>query len=777
MATDLERLVVALEARTTDFERGLERARRANDRRMRQIEQRVMRINPTIAASFRRMGSQVEGQLAGFASRLGPLGMGMAALGPAGLTAAAGIGALVLGLRSGVNSAAQAETIFRRLDAVLKLAGNAAGMTAGEIDGFARELQRSTGIAANEINSAAAALATYTNISGERFTGIIKLSTDMVAVYGGNLREWSDKIARAIDDPVQGFAALRRAGFQLTDAQLDLVEGMRRVGDVAGYQTEMLRILSDSLGGAAGAQNQGMAGAATRAKNAVTAFLEEMARWSLIRGPVEATLNAISSGLEHVADKAERLRQIELSVGFNVTQLNRELIEVEDHIAQIESGTQGMAEGARNELLAELRATRDKLSAEMEEWIQKGHQEVADIVAVQSGERLAQWGAATDLINDSAKAAQNAASAYSTASERLTALGSSYEGTRAQIEEARALWKASAEDLRVMSSEEREAYEARGRAIEEWAAAEENAYQRQSAALQQQIANEGKRGQSIRETRDEVRELIGDLEHQLQLIGQSSTAQRISNELRRLGAKATQEQKAAIASLITEIDAQTEAQERANKAQEDFIRGAQQIETDVVDALGNVIAGTEDAADAFKKLAIEIVKSAITGRGAYSDFFASLTRGGGSGGFLSSLLGGGGFRVTPGAGLWSSGGYTGPGGVHQPAGVVHKGEVVWSQRDVARAGGVAAVEAMRLGKAGYAGGGPVSVMPNLPATIRARASAGVAVHLTLAPHIDNRGASAEAIAKTAQELAKFKAELPARVVKSVEAALSSRQLR
>lgn len=58
-------------------------------------------------------------------------------------------------------------------------------------------------------------------------------------------------------------------------------------------------------------------------------------------------------------------------------------------------------------------------------------------------------------------------------------------------------------------------------------------------------------------------------------------------------------------------------------------------------------------------------------------------------------------------GGYSSGGYTGNGGVNEPAGVVHKGEVVWSQADVARAGGVGIVEAMRRGLRGYADGGPV----------------------------------------------------------------------
>ncbi|MGC1547223.1 MAG: phage tail length tape measure family protein [Rhodanobacter sp.] len=65
---------------------------------------------------------------------------------------------------------------------------------------------------------------------------------------------------------------------------------------------------------------------------------------------------------------------------------------------------------------------------------------------------------------------------------------------------------------------------------------------------------------------------------------------------------------------------------------------------------------------------------------------------------------------------YSGGGYTGSGGVHEPAGVVHKGEVVWSQHDVARAGGVSTVEAMRLGRRGYADGGYVGLANGFNAT-------------------------------------------------------------
>lgn len=58
---------------------------------------------------------------------------------------------------------------------------------------------------------------------------------------------------------------------------------------------------------------------------------------------------------------------------------------------------------------------------------------------------------------------------------------------------------------------------------------------------------------------------------------------------------------------------------------------------------------------------------------------------------------------------FADGGYTGNGLKHTPAGIVHKGEVVWSQEDIKRWGGVSVVESMRQSKpSGYTNGGYVS---------------------------------------------------------------------
>ncbi|MFD1197373.1 hypothetical protein ACFQ3K_03395 [Brucella gallinifaecis] len=246
-------------------------------------------------------------------------------------------------------------------------------------------------------------------------------------------------------------------------------------------------------------------------------------------------------------------------------------------------------------------------------------------------------------------------------------------------------------------------------------------------------------------------ELILSLEHELSIIGQTAEQQKLSNELRKLGAGATQEQKDRITELITVIDAQKAAQERSNKAQQDFIDGLNQLGSDAVDALGNVIAGTEDAADAFKKLAIEIVKSALTGKGAYADFFSGLFGGGGSGGIglgglVAGLFGFGGQKsiaMNGGIGLYANGGIS-----DKPA--------IFGE-----AGAEAAVplpDGRRI---------PVNLrVSDLPSSPQSTDSAPV-VHFAPIYQIDAKGADVKAVERIQAGLEKTNREMRATVIETV----------
>lgn len=84
---------------------------------------------------------------------------------------------------------------------------------------------------------------------------------------------------------------------------------------------------------------------------------------------------------------------------------------------------------------------------------------------------------------------------------------------------------------------------------------------------------------------------------------------------------------------------------------------------------------------------------------------------------------------------YSSGGYTGTGGVNQIAGLVHRGEVVFSQADVRRFGGWRAVEALRTGglrTLQALGGG------NQAPTLAAGGTGSVTVNVYAAPGQDER---------------------------------------
>lgn len=129
---------------------------------------------------------------------------------------------------------------------------------------------------------------------------------------------------------------------------------------------------------------------------------------------------------------------------------------------------------------------------------------------------------------------------------------------------------------------------------------------------------------------------------------------------------------------------------------------------------------------------LNVASSGLTnfGNGAtsFSSQLANIMNGGGAGtgnSWLQDILGQFGKSIggiSPTSSLWApnttlgsflvkgfdGGGYTGLGGKYEPAGLVHRGEVVWSQEDIARSGGVSAVEyARRRGLNGYADGGVV----------------------------------------------------------------------
>lgn len=175
-----------------------------------------------------------------------------------------------------------------------------------------------------------------------------------------------------------------------------------------------------------------------------------------------------------------------------------------------------------------------------------------------------------------------------------------------------------------------------------------------------------------------------------------------------------------IASLTKEITLSEEKRKTLEglKTAQKGLQDAQKYFGDAaVDALEDLIINGEKAEDVVKNLAKSLAKAALQaalmGSGPLAGIFGTAGTGGNAGGLFGSLFsafGGGG--LTPGSGgLYASGGYTGSGSKYEPAGVVHKGEYVFSKADVKRLG-LGNLEAMHRG---YANGGAVGMsVPSVP---------------------------------------------------------------
>lgn len=137
--------------------------------------------------------------------------------------------------------------------------------------------------------------------------------------------------------------------------------------------------------------------------------------------------------------------------------------------------------------------------------------------------------------------------------------------------------------------------------------------------------------------------------------------------------------------------------------------------------LAQVITGPKSAGEMFAQFALQVVTELAAMIIKALIFKAIMLAIGFSGGGPVGGMaggGGGGLSMSGIGGLYDEGGFTGIGGRLQPAGLVHKGEVVFSQADIAAWGGVANVERLRRarGVPSFAAGGTVGAAVSTPAS-------------------------------------------------------------
>lgn len=157
-----------------------------------------------------------------------------------------------------IKEAVEFQRIDAQLSAALESTGYAVGFTKQELDNYASELSNLTAIDDDVIKSAEAMLVTFTNVRGEAFKGATMAVLDMAtAMKGGGipsmeeLRSTAIQVGKALNDPLTGVTALRKAGVTLSASQQELIEKLTKTGKVAEAQRIVLNELSKEFAGSA----------------------------------------------------------------------------------------------------------------------------------------------------------------------------------------------------------------------------------------------------------------------------------------------------------------------------------------------------------------------------------------------------------------------------------------------------------------------------------------------------------------------------------------------
>jgi hypothetical protein len=183
------------------------------------------------------------------------------------------------------------------------------------------------------------------------------------------------------------------------------------------------------------------------------------------------------------------------------------------------------------------------------------------------------------------------------------------------------------------------------------------------------------------------------------------------NRILALGIQVTPQQGQAISELAARM-AQAETQTaRLKGAQADLEQAQRDVKDSTRDAMKGFISDLIKGRDASEALSDALGKVGDTMLNIGLNYLLTGSANGqGSGGFLGWLFG-----------SFDEGGWTGAGGKHKPAGVVHAGEYVFDQDSVKAAGGPKVLDAMRKNLRGYANGGYVSTSaPSLSGIAKAR---------------------------------------------------------
>jgi hypothetical protein len=181
-----------------------------------------------------------------------------------------GIRSVVGGIANGVAEMQRLEDANLQTAAAIESTGGVAGQSVEGIRAMAEAYESLNATVDDKaIQEAANVLLTFRRVGEEAFQPAIEAALNLSTALDQDLQTSIVQIGKALEDPIRGVTALRRAGVQLTEQQEDQIRTLVEQNDLYGAQQIILAELNKQVGGRFAAQGQGDAARAAALRDSL----------------------------------------------------------------------------------------------------------------------------------------------------------------------------------------------------------------------------------------------------------------------------------------------------------------------------------------------------------------------------------------------------------------------------------------------------------------------------------------------------------------------------
>jgi len=192
-----------------------------------------------------------------------------------GIALGAGAAAVIVGgVKAIIRETVEAEKVQTRLENRVRALGGTSAASVKQIDALATALQGVSTFDDEKLKSAATSLLAFNNIKADNFERALRAATDLAADSGDDLVATTEKLGKALNNPLTAARLLRTVGIELSASQKALVKDLTETGRASEAQAILLGELEKRYGGAAAAARNTLGGAVQGLKNDFDNLLE-----------------------------------------------------------------------------------------------------------------------------------------------------------------------------------------------------------------------------------------------------------------------------------------------------------------------------------------------------------------------------------------------------------------------------------------------------------------------------------------------------------------------